>query len=291
MVAALDRAFPEPEFENWPRCESLLPHLFAVAPEAEDSLSLASLLDHGGWYLTERAPPRRGRAALAAGARHSRSGARCGAFRRGEVAQQPGQALPGAGSFEEGRAALRAFAENLRKHLEASHPDLVSSLNNLASVYRDQGRHGDAELLYRRSLAIFETAPAADHPDLAMSLNNLASLYQAQARHGEAEHLPARAGDPGEDAGSGPSRCRADPRKSGGPSTSDGHAAQSRAARKTGACHPGESVWSGPSRGREGASRTWPISTSSSAAAATRKAFSSGPGRQEAVRARNRPPQ
>ena len=32
------------------------------------------------------------------------------------------------------------------------HPDTLSSLNNLAGLYEDQGRYGEAEPLYREAL-------------------------------------------------------------------------------------------------------------------------------------------
>ena len=41
------------------------------------------------------------------------------------------------------------------------------SLNNLAELYRAQGRYADAEPLYKRSLAIREKALGPDHPDVA----------------------------------------------------------------------------------------------------------------------------
>jgi tetratricopeptide (TPR) repeat protein len=66
------------------------------------------------------------------------------------------------------------------------------SLNNLAGLYRAQGRYGEAEPLYQRSLQIVEQQLGADHPDVATSLNNLAGLYKAQGRYGEAEPLYLR---------------------------------------------------------------------------------------------------
>ncbi|MCG9885365.1 MAG: tetratricopeptide repeat protein, partial [Cyanobacteria bacterium] len=63
---------------------------------------------------------------------------------------------------------------------------LATSLNNLAGLYESQGRYGEAEPLYRRSLEIYEQVLGADHPNTAASLNNLAALYQSQGRYGEA---------------------------------------------------------------------------------------------------------
>ncbi len=77
--------------------------------------------------------------------------------------------------------------------LGADHPNVATSLNNLAELYRAQGRHAEAEPLVCRALAIFEQALGADHPLVATNLNNLALLYQAQGRPAEAEPLHLRA--------------------------------------------------------------------------------------------------
>jgi tetratricopeptide (TPR) repeat protein len=44
------------------------------------------------------------------------------------------------------------------KTLGPHHPDVASSLNNLALLYDNQGRYADAERLYQRALAINEKA-------------------------------------------------------------------------------------------------------------------------------------
>jgi tetratricopeptide (TPR) repeat protein len=60
-------------------------------------------------------------------------------------------------------------------------------------VYKEQGRHAEAEALYKRALAISEKALGPDHPEVAESLNNLAELYGAQGRYADAEPLYKRA--------------------------------------------------------------------------------------------------
>ena len=84
-----------------------------------------------------------------------------------------------------------AILKVLTPYLQAV-DDTASSLNNLASLYRSQGRYGEAEPLYLRALQIREQQLGADHPDTATSLNNLAGLYQSQGRYGEAEPLYVR---------------------------------------------------------------------------------------------------
>jgi CHAT domain-containing protein len=72
------------------------------------------------------------------------------------------------------------------KALGPHHPDVASSLNNLASLYSSQGRYADAEPLYQRSLAIAEMALGRDHFHVAKTLNNLAWMYNNQARYADA---------------------------------------------------------------------------------------------------------
>jgi tetratricopeptide (TPR) repeat protein len=60
-------------------------------------------------------------------------------------------------------------------------------------LYESQGRYGEAEPLFKRSLAIREKARGPDHPDVARSLSSLAELYRSQGRDDEAEPLLKRA--------------------------------------------------------------------------------------------------
>ena len=71
-------------------------------------------------------------------------------------------------------------------------PRLATSLNNLALLYRAQGKYAQAEPLYKRSLAIREKALGPEHPDLALNLNYLALLYETQGKYAEAEPLYKR---------------------------------------------------------------------------------------------------
>ena len=67
--------------------------------------------------------------------------------------------------------------------------DVASSLNNLAYLYRSQGRYSEAEPLYIQALALKRQLLGEEHPDVATSLNNLAALYRSQGRYSEAEPL------------------------------------------------------------------------------------------------------
>lgn len=73
--------------------------------------------------------------------------------------------------------------------------DLATSLNNLALLYRSQGKYSEAEHLYIEALALTRKLLGEEHPDVAQSLNNLAALYHSQGRYSEAEPLYIQALD------------------------------------------------------------------------------------------------
>ncbi|MEH2360782.1 tetratricopeptide repeat protein, partial [Nostoc sp.] len=55
-------------------------------------------------------------------------------------------------------------------------PDVATSLNNLAALYRSQGRYSEAEPLYIQALDICEQRLGVDHPNTITIRNNLAYL-------------------------------------------------------------------------------------------------------------------
>jgi tetratricopeptide (TPR) repeat protein len=91
------------------------------------------------------------------------------------------------------------------KVLGEEHPDVATSLNNLAVLLKTQGKYDEAEPLYRQSLAIDRKVSAFmsvwlfhrtscqvygdEHPDVAGDLNNLAELLKAQGKYDDAEPL------------------------------------------------------------------------------------------------------
>ncbi len=70
---------------------------------------------------------------------------------------------------------------------------LGTTLNNLAELYRDQGKYAEAVPLYKRSLEITEKALGPEHPTVATSLENYAMLLRKTNRDAEAAKLEARA--------------------------------------------------------------------------------------------------
>ena len=75
------------------------------------------------------------------------------------------------------------------------HPDTAAGLNNLALVLHHQGKHAEAEPLYRRALEILGKALGPAHPYTATACGNLADTLRRMDRNDEVAELEARAGD------------------------------------------------------------------------------------------------
>jgi tetratricopeptide (TPR) repeat protein len=73
----------------------------------------------------------------------------------------------------------------------AEHPKVAWTLNNLAIVYVAQGKHAEAEVLYKRALAIRQKELGANHPDLATILGNLALVFTSRASTPTRPSLPS----------------------------------------------------------------------------------------------------
>ncbi|MCW5206486.1 tetratricopeptide repeat protein, partial [Desulfobulbus sp. F5] len=81
----------------------------------------------------------------------------------------------------------------VEKFLGKEHPHVAAALNNMAGLYRAQGKYAEAEPLLHRSLQIREDKLGKDHADVASTLRTLANLYRDQGRYAEAEPLFQRA--------------------------------------------------------------------------------------------------
>jgi tetratricopeptide (TPR) repeat protein len=76
--------------------------------------------------------------------------------------------------------------------LGKDHPDLAISLNNLAEVYKEQGKFTEAEPLFKRALEMMENSLGPDHPHILPILENLSDLYMKTGRIEEAGILGER---------------------------------------------------------------------------------------------------
>ena len=75
------------------------------------------------------------------------------------------------------------------KLLGLEHPDTLTTMDNLASTYRNQGRWAEAESLFVQVMETSSRVLGSEHPDTLTSMGNLASTYRNQGRWAEAESL------------------------------------------------------------------------------------------------------
>lgn len=105
------------------------------------------------------------------------------------------QFYQGQGLYDKAVPWCKQCLEITKKRLGEEHPNVASSLNNLAYLYYCQGRYSQAEPIYIQALAFWRKLLGEEHPSVATSLNNLAGLYYSQGRYSDAEPLYIQALD------------------------------------------------------------------------------------------------
>ncbi|TMS16188.1 Nephrocystin-3 [Larimichthys crocea] len=86
-------------------------------------------------------------------------------------------------------APLQRSLEIRETALDPDHPSVAHSLHQLAGVYVQWKKYGNAEQLYKQALEISENAYGAEHASVARELESLAMLYQKQNKYEQAEKL------------------------------------------------------------------------------------------------------
>ncbi|XP_057680349.1 nephrocystin-3 [Corythoichthys intestinalis] len=89
-------------------------------------------------------------------------------------------------------APLQRSLEIRETALDPDHPSVARSLHQLAAVYVQWKKYGNAEQLYKQALEISENAYGAEHGSVARELESLAVLYQKQNKYEQAEKLRKR---------------------------------------------------------------------------------------------------
>lgn len=91
--------------------------------------------------------------------------------------------------YDRSEMLLRRSLDQRRALLGSRHPDVATSLNDLAETLEEKGRLDTAAVLYREALAIREQQFGRSHPQVAASLNNLGELLGDQAKYDAARPL------------------------------------------------------------------------------------------------------
>jgi tetratricopeptide (TPR) repeat protein len=80
------------------------------------------------------------------------------------------------GKYKEAEPLYQQALALRQKLLGDDHPDVATSLNNLAGLYKSQGKYNEAEPLYQQALNICEQRLGVDHPHTIIVRDNLERL-------------------------------------------------------------------------------------------------------------------
>ena len=97
--------------------------------------------------------------------------------------------LQGLNDFVESEKAYREVLLFKEKNLGSEHPEVATTLNNLAFLYKSRGEYNQAESLYERALTIDKKVNGDRHPNTARDLNNLGELYYVMGQYDKAKPL------------------------------------------------------------------------------------------------------
>src|SRR6266567_4417491 len=154
-VRAVNRTFPVGEFANWQQCQRVLPH----------ALSCVALLKQWNMSFVEAA----------------------------QLLERAGNYLMQREQYQEAEPLLKQAVALHEQILGLEHPEVATSLNELATLYWNMNKFDQAEVPLRRALTLWEQTSVPDHPDLTYALHLLAVLYTEQGRYAQAEPLFQRA--------------------------------------------------------------------------------------------------
>ena len=96
------------------------------------------------------------------------------------------------GDLDAAEPLLREALEMRRRTLDEGHPDLASSLANLALVMAEKGNAEAADSLYLEALAVFDKTDSQDHRELRVIRNSYARFLRDQGRNDEAAIIDAQ---------------------------------------------------------------------------------------------------
>jgi tetratricopeptide (TPR) repeat protein len=95
----------------------------------------------------------------------------------------------GQGLYDQAEPWMEQAVTKTRQRLGDDHPDVATSLNNLANLYYAQGRYSEAEPLYTQAIEIGKRTLGDDHPDVATRLFNFGVLRYRQGQFASAQSL------------------------------------------------------------------------------------------------------
>jgi tetratricopeptide (TPR) repeat protein len=94
-----------------------------------------------------------------------------------------------AGKYAQAMPLAEGYAAAMKSGHGDETPQYAVALSWLALLHKAQGRYGEAEPLFKRTIAIAEKALGPDHPIVGTALNNLAGLYRLATNQPAVAHV------------------------------------------------------------------------------------------------------
>jgi tetratricopeptide (TPR) repeat protein len=198
FLLLMAQEFPTGDYENWPKCEELLPHVESVRdsnPTSDEALvPWAQVLTHVGWYLL-----RKGNYNAAYDVSSKAVAAREKLYGRGDELTMTSviilaDVLLNQGEYHEAEMLNRRALEGDEKGgMDKDNPIKLTSISLLADVLGYRGKYEEAEVLSRRALKGRQRELGPHHRDTLTSFNNLALILRYQGKYEKAEELHRRA--------------------------------------------------------------------------------------------------
>ncbi|KAF2195361.1 hypothetical protein K469DRAFT_545893, partial [Zopfia rhizophila CBS 207.26] len=193
FLELMAQEFPSGEYENWAKCQQLLPHaepLYDTEPASEQLLKAwAQVLTNAAWYLWMKGSYQTAQAVATKAVTARERVLRLNNNQTLTSVTVLALVLRDQGKYEEAEKLNRRALEGCEKELGVHHPDTLTSLSNLASVLQYQGKNEEAEKLTRRALEGYEKELGVHHLNTLTSVYCLAHLLHTMKRYAEAAQL------------------------------------------------------------------------------------------------------
>ncbi|KAJ5377910.1 P-loop containing nucleoside triphosphate hydrolase protein [Penicillium cataractarum] len=193
FIKALNRAFPNGDFESWPMCRLLLPHIhraMEAKPQSEVSLRIwAMLLLRGAWFSIET----KNIAGSMKMAENSRAVNEQILGNSDPMTLGSSEALAEAfnlaGNFGEAERLHAQVWKARKRILGAMHTDTIRSVYHLASIFQSQRRFRGAKRLGKLAARLHRHNMGPEHSCTLAAMSVNATTYQLQQKWKEAEDI------------------------------------------------------------------------------------------------------
>ncbi|KAJ5287907.1 hypothetical protein N7478_003593 [Penicillium angulare] len=195
FLARISAQFPPPQPENWEKCQSLFPHIYAALRRcpSEDSYTMTEEWIQLGQNATLFISQTDGVCAAPNIVQLSKDMQRAARNREDmsyvllKMKDHMGEICASIGFWQEAELLSSEGLHQSKDFLGQEHPETLRRETNLTKLYIQQGRYQDAETGYRKLSAIMKRVYGSEDPETLIHLSNLSMTLSMQEKWREAE--------------------------------------------------------------------------------------------------------